>query len=579
MGFYFSSGAIEELKSQVNIVDVVGRAVSLKRAGANYKGCCPFHNEKTPSFIVSEQKQIFTCFGCGAKGDLIGFVQQYYNLDFNDAVSKLGEEYGLNLEKHQSGPDRQKYYDINKLAAQFYYQAFTKDKNKGYAYMKNRGIEDSILKKFGIGYADDQWDSLYQFLLTKNVKPEDMVEIGLVKKKDNRYYDKFRNRVMFPIINPSGKVIGFGGRAIGDDNPKYLNSDESLIFMKKNNLYGLNISKQDIGKDDSIILVEGYMDVIGLYQGGIHNVAASLGTALTQNQAKLIKRYTNQVVLSYDADNAGRNAALRGIEVLNLEGCKTKVLHVNDGKDPDEFIKKQGKDAFLKLVDNALPAIDYRLEAVKGNLDLNNDSDKVEYIKKTAEVLKTLSPVERDIYISKLAKQLKVSESAINMELEGKSIIDNPVRQSKDEENNSENLISNVEKNIIKILFTNDEYLDEILKNREIVRSDLGKKILDISIELSANDAFNLKNVNDNLDPEESLMLNQILESIQIGGNENQVFKESIRTFKLNSLKQKEKEILAMLSIADESQNDENITNLTLKLSEIQIEKEQLLRG
>lgn len=576
MGFYFSSNAIEELKSQVNIVDVVGRAVTLKRAGANYKGCCPFHNEKTPSFVVSEQKQIFTCFGCGVKGDLIGFVEKYYNLDFNQAVDKLSQEYGLNLEKIQSGPDYQKYYDINKMAAQFFYQNFTNSKNKGYQYMKSRGIDDAVLKKFGIGYADESWDSLYRHLVSKGIDPKDMVEIGLVRQKDNKYYDKFRNRVMFPIINTSGKVIGFGGRAIGDDKPKYLNSDESRIFLKKNNLYGLNLSKQEIGKDDYIILVEGYMDVIGLYQGGIRNVAASLGTALTENQAKLIKRYTKKVVLSYDSDNAGRNAALRGIEVLSNEDCQVNVLHVTDGKDPDEFIKKQGKNSYLELVKKALPAIDYRLEAAIGSLNLNKDTDKIEYIRRASTVLKTLSPVEADVYISNLAKKLKVSESAITMEMQGKSMI-NPAKVDAKKENFDEKRdITNLEKNLIKIIFSNEEYLPKVLSERGMITSPFAQRVFDLSAELLMKESFSFKNVNDALEPEESLILNSIMEEVKIGGKEDIVFEESVNSWKLACLQEKEKEIITLLSIADEQENNENIKQLTLEFEKIQEEKKAL---
>ena len=313
----FSSSTIENLKNQVNIVDVVGRSVPLKRAGSNYKGCCPFHNEKTPSFVVSEQKQIFTCFGCGATGDVIEYVKRYYNLDFSEAVEKIAAEEGITVERNARSDNRDIYYKVNKLAANFFYRSFTEKANKGYAYMKRREIAPAILKKFGIGYADEQWDSLYQYLLSQGVDKKIMVELGLVSESKGKYYDKFRNRVIFPIINTSGKVIGFGGRAIDPgDNPKYLNSPESRIFQKKNNLYGLNISRQSVGKENFIILVEGYMDVIALYQSGVENVAASLGTALTENQAKLIKRYTKDVVLSYDADNAGRAAALRGLEIL-----------------------------------------------------------------------------------------------------------------------------------------------------------------------------------------------------------------------------------------------------------------------
>lgn len=350
MGFSFSNSSIEDLKNQVNIVDVVGRVVQLKRAGTNFKGVCPFHNEKTPSFVVSEQKQIFTCFGCGVKGDVIEFVEKHYNLDFGEAVEKIAGEYGITLEKRNYDDNRDAYYEVNRQAAAFFYKAFTEQANKGYSYMKNRGIDDAVLKKFGIGYADEQWDSLYKYLTAKGVSKEMLLELGLVSESKGKCYDKFRNRVIFPIINTSGKVIGFGGRAIGDDNPKYLNSAESRVFQKKNNLYGLNITRQEIGKSDNAILVEGYMDTISLYQGGVRNVVASLGTALTENQAKLLKRYTGEVVLSYDADSAGRAAALRGLDVLSKENCKVKVLHVTDGKDPDEFIKKRVRRNSLSLL-------------------------------------------------------------------------------------------------------------------------------------------------------------------------------------------------------------------------------------
>ncbi|MFR7991313.1 MAG: DNA primase, partial [Anaerovoracaceae bacterium] len=373
----FSNQTIESLKNQVNIIDIVGRCVPLKRAGSNYKGVCPFHSEKTPSFVVSEQKQIFTCFGCGASGDVIEFVQRYYNLDFNEAIEKIAGEYGITLEKNAYNDRREIYYKVNKMAAGFFYRAFTERANKGYAYMKRRGISPAVLKKFGIGYADEQWDSLFRYLQSQGVDKKIILELGLASESRGKCYDKFRDRVIFPIINTAGKVIGFGGRAIdGRDNPKYLNSPESRIFQKKNNLYGLNISRQSAGKAGYIILVEGYMDVIALYQSGVENVAASLGTALTENQAKLIKRYTKDVVLSYDADGAGRAAALRGIEILKSEDCKVKVLHVDDGKDPDEYIKKNGKEAFLQLVQGALPYADYKLESAKTGFDLNSDEGK-----------------------------------------------------------------------------------------------------------------------------------------------------------------------------------------------------------
>ena len=283
MGFSIASESIENLKSQIDILDVVGQVVDMKRTGANYKGLCPFHQEKTPSFYVSESRQYFTCFGCGASGDVISFVEKYYNMEFPEAVEKLADQYGIELKKSGGGEDRSEYYEINRLAAKFFYESFTGKPNRGYSYMKNRGITPRILKKFGIGYADEQWDSLYQYLRSQNVPEDKMEELGLISRgRNGKYYDRFRSRVMFPIINTGGKVIGFGGRAISsEDNPKYLNSPESRVFQKKNNLYALNTARQAGGKEGYIILVEGYMDAISLYQSGIHNVAASLGTALT----------------------------------------------------------------------------------------------------------------------------------------------------------------------------------------------------------------------------------------------------------------------------------------------------------
>lgn len=234
MGRFINNASIDELKSRINIVDEVAKVVDLKRAGANYKGCCPFHNEKTPSFVVSEQKQIFTCFGCGESGNVIKFTQRYYNLDFAEAVEKLAKENGITIQiGGREDKDRERYYEINRDAARFFYRSFTQAQNPGYSYMKKRGIEDAVLKKFGIGYADEEWDSLYRYFKEKGVEEKILLELGLISESKGRYYDKFRNRVMFPIINTSGKVIGFGGRAIGDAQPKYLNSPENRVFQKE----------------------------------------------------------------------------------------------------------------------------------------------------------------------------------------------------------------------------------------------------------------------------------------------------------------------------------------------------------
>lgn len=579
MGFSFSSSAIENLKNQVNIVDVVGRTLPLKRAGSNYKGCCPFHNEKTPSFVVSEQKQIFTCFGCGATGDVIEYVKRYYNLDFGEAVERIAREEGIAIERRTVNDNRDIYYKVNKLAAGFFYKAFTERANKGYAYMKRRGISPAILKKFGIGYADEQWDSLYRYLLSQGVDKKIMVELGLVSENKGKCYDKFRNRVIFPIINTSGKVIGFGGRAIDpSDNPKYLNSPESKIFQKKNNLYGLNISRQSVGKEGFIILVEGYMDTIALYQSGVQNVAASLGTALTENQARLIKRYTRDVVLSYDADGAGRAAALRGLEILKKEECKVKVLHVTDGKDPDEYVKKNGKDAFLKLIGEALPYGDYRLEAAKTGFDLSRDEDKIDYIRKATEILRDLSPVEQEIYIKKLSKDLKIAEGAIRMELLGNDSIEKSHHSppAKEELSVTERAaqVSPVERTLLKLMLTEESYIEKIADYLDILHSDFALQIYDrLAEEYGKQGMVDISAVIDSLSENDAACLQEIMQDVIVGGNEEQVFRDCIRTWRTARLAEEEKRLITLLSMADEEDNQDRIMELTDQLMKVQRER------
>lgn len=583
MAFSFSSGSVESLKNQINIVDVIGRVIQLKRAGNNYKGVCPFHNEKTPSFVVSETKQIFTCFGCGATGDVIEFVKRYYNLDFNEAVEKLSSEYGIVLEKHVYNDNRDVYYDVNRKAAQFFYRSFTEKANKGYSYMKNRGIENNILKKFGIGYADEEWHSLYDFMMEQGVSENILVELGLISVKNGKKFDRFRNRVIFPIINTSGKVIGFGGRALGDDGAKYLNSPESKIFQKKNNLYGLNISRQDVGKEGCAILVEGYMDVISLYQSGVKNVAASLGTALTENQAKLLKRYTKEVILSYDADSAGRAAALRGLDVLSKEECKVKVLHVTDGKDPDEFIKKNGRMAFLNLLGTAVPLVDYKLNNCKEGFDLNKTEDKIDYIKKAVVVLGELSPVEQDIYVKKLASDLKISDMAIRKEVIGKEVEEkNSYHRGymETEEHIEELEFTVLEKNLIKLMMTDEKYISRIKVDEGILTSDLGRRVFTLlSKQVDEARPLDIKLMYDELDTAEISIIKNIDNDVVLGGKDEEVFTECLRTYKYTKLLDEEKITIMRLSLTDEENNNEEIKKLSEKLMEIQDKKKLCSRG
>ena len=574
MSFSFSKEAIEELKNQIDIVDVIGRSVELKRAGANYKGLCPFHNEKTPSFIVSPQKQIFTCFGgCGASGDVVTFVKRYYNLDFNEAVEKLADEYGIEIQKNSHKDDREKYYEVNREAARLLYRNLTEKKNPGYTYMQHRGIQDSTIKKFGLGYAEDSWNNLYDYFKKKGTDEKILIELGLISKKGDRCYDKFRNRVIFPIINTAGKVIGFGGRALDNEAmPKYLNSPENKVFQKKNNLYALNSTRQDIGKEGSAIIVEGYMDAISLYQNGVRNVAASLGTALTENQAKLINRYTKNVILSYDADAAGQKAALRGIEVLRGENCKVKVLHVTDGKDPDEYIKKNGREAFLRLTENALPYIDYKLEAAKRGLNISSEEGKLDYMKNISSILSDLSPVECDIYIKKISRDTGISEGAIKMEILGNNKQEKHLPERHRETGEEVLELSPLEATVLKCLFIDPEFSESILPYSDIFESELGKKTLNIAFEFyGLNGDFNRGQVMDRLEPAESEKLQESLDKVIITGNEKEVLNQCIHRWEFKRLESRERQLRDILSLADE-ENKESIDRLTIELMEIQRE-------
>ena len=577
-----SDNIIDEIKSRCNIVDVIGRHVALKKAGNNYKGVCPFHNEKTPSFVVSDTKQIFTCFGCGATGDVLEFVQKFHNLDFHGAVEKLAEEYGIEIKDpgYRGERDRAALYEINREAATFFYRAFSQNPNPAWEYMAKRGLDAATLRKFGIGYADGEWDSLYHYFMNKGTDQKTLLELGLISFSNGKYYDKYRGRVIFPIINTRGKVIGFGGRVLGDGTPKYLNSPESPVFSKKNNLYGLNLTRQDINKENYVILVEGYMDVISLYQHGIRNVSASLGTALTENQATMLKRYTDNVILSYDADAAGQAAALRGLDILHKSGCRVKVLHVTDGKDPDEFIKKNGREEFLKLVQNAMPFADYKIYLLKQRLNLDSTEGSVEFLQETAKVLRDLSPVEADIYIRKIAKETKISEGAIRLEINGNNNSDH-VRNSngiefhdpgrrQEEAGKNAGTGSMIEKYLIKLMLMKSSYVMKTKPYSEVFKSPSAYKIYELILSVYKDDEeIDIKKIEDSLEAADNRLLLDIIENIQIADKEEKVFRDCVLRMEEAQLVKREKEIIQIMSILDDEKDRDKIEALTIEMMEI----------
>ncbi len=578
---------IDEIKSKVNIVDVIGREVPLKQSGSNFKGLCPFHNEKTPSFMVNEQKQIFNCFGCGEKGDVIHFVQRFNNMEFMEACEKLAEEYNIEIPKHgtRRKEELSRYYEINSVAARFFFDNLTRCANPGYTYIRKRGISDETIKHFGLGYSPNSWNSLYKYLQSKGVSDDDMLKLGLVTQGKKGVYDKFRGRLMFPIFNTRGKVIGFGGRALGDEMPKYLNSPESEVFLKKNNLYALNFTKKNVSDENQVIMVEGYMDAISLYQNGICNVVASLGTALTENQCQLITRYTKNVVLSYDSDSAGIKAALRGIDVMRSSHANVRILQVTGGKDPDEFVKKYGKQEFLKLVNGAAPATDFTLEMTKKKYNLSDNLEIIEYISSCVPILKKLGAVEQDLYVKKLASEFDISEHSILTEIasdESRHSSPYPensrkVREFKnDRYGNDERL----EVSLLYILTRDARYLDNFKEDDIEFRTVLGRELYNIASKLISRNEMAEINIDDiykELDPEDEKALKDILSNIRIGADESSYYRECYVKYVQMHYGEKIIELQNAIAVAEKLGNEEEISRLAMQLQDIE-EKRRKVR-
>lgn len=409
-----SEDVVQKVKESSDIVDVIGETVKLKRAGKYYVGLCPFHNEKSPSFTVTPDKQIYKCFGCGEAGNVISFVMKTRNISFTDAVQVLADKANITIAYGNNNiqQNHSKLYNINVETARFYFYNLRKSKN-AMQYLSKRGVTPQIINKFGLGYAPESWNSLIKFLRDKGYTELDMLSAGLIiKNEKGNFYDRFRNRIIFPVFDYRNRVIGFGGRVLDNSKPKYLNSPETPIFHKGTNLYGLNFASKDL-KDRTLIIVEGYMDCISLYQYGINYAVASLGTALTPSQAKLLKRFADKVIISYDADAAGQNATLRGLDILKDEGLEVRVLTVPDGKDPDEYLKNHGRDAFVNLIKDAIPIVDYKLDKIEEKTNFQNSKEVVRYTEEAAEIIKNLHPVEKDKYIKKISTKVKLSEEIL----------------------------------------------------------------------------------------------------------------------------------------------------------------------
>lgn len=491
----YSDDVIEEIISSNDIVDVVSQYVTLKRSGRNFLGLCPFHKEKTPSFSVSPDKQIFHCFGCGVGGNVIHFVSKIENLNFKESLEMLADKAGIILPTIDSGEDskrqelKEKIYKINEAVAELYHKTLYEPIAKpAQEYVKKRKLDNKTLVNFKIGYAPNQ-NVLYRFLKEKGFNEEEILTSTLVKKYNNNYIDSFKNRLIFPILDVRNRVIAFGGRVLDNSLPKYINSPDTIVYNKGRNLYGLNVAKNS--RLDKIIMVEGYMDCVSLHQRGIPNAVASLGTALTENQGRLLRKYSEKVIISYDSDGAGQAATLRGLEILKNIGCDVRILQMEGAKDPDEYVIKYGNGRFNLLVENAISLVEFKVKVLKKNLNLENANDKIKFLKETAKLLQKIdSKIEQEIYIDKISKEYGISKEAIYAEINkqtgnktGNKILEKS-RSVVVKKQNKEipAVLQKREDAIIALLINGDKNVYEQIKHR-ILPSDLklevNKKIVE----------------------------------------------------------------------------------------------------
>ena len=412
---------LQELKYKTDITDIVSSYVTLKKRGATLVGLCPFHNEKTPSFTVYPDTQSFYCFGCGAGGDTVTFIKKIENLDYIDALKMLSQRAGLQMPSDgfddSLSKRRRRVYEANRAAAKYFYSVLMSEEGgAGLDYYRRRGLSDKTIKKFGLGYAPDKWDGLLKHLRAQGFTMSELSDAALVKRGQRNYYDTFRNRVMTPIIDVRGNVIGFGGRVLDDSKPKYINTDETIAYKKTNELFGLNFAK-DSGKSE-LILCEGYMDVIAMNQAGFTNAVAGCGTALTSEQVRLISRYADEVILAYDADEAGQKAVLKALSLFKNADVKVRVPVLQYGKDPDEIIKNVGAEKFGAMLDGATNETEFNILRLRRNYNIATTQGKIDFASAVIPVLAAAEPVERDLYVSRISEEIGVDKNSLTAQLQ-----------------------------------------------------------------------------------------------------------------------------------------------------------------
>ena len=465
----YSDELLDEIKSKNDILDIVSQYVTLKRTGRNYMGLCPFHKEKSGSFCVSPDKQIFHCFGCGVGGNVFHFISKIENLNFKESVEFLASRAGIelptsnNLEDDRLSRLKSRVYEVNKCAAEFYHQNLYKPTAKpAQEYVKKRRLDNKTLIAFKIGYSG-RFNELYQELKANGFTEEEILASCLVNKnQDGKFIDRFRNRLMFPIVDTHERVIAFGGRVLDDSKPKYINSPEDIVYSKGRHLFAFNIARKY--NEKTIIMVEGYMDAVSLHQRGIHNAVASLGTALTEAQGRLLRRSCEKVIIGYDADGAGQAATLRGLEILQNLGCDIRILQIEGAKDPDEFVVKYGPERFQKYVDQAISLVEFKVKMLKKQLNLDNVNDKIKFLNEVARILaKVENNMEREVYVDKISLEYKVSKDAIYAEINKILFANNKSEKRLEKDTSSLRTNTTVTNTMPKEL----EKIDEKTKKRE----------------------------------------------------------------------------------------------------------------
>ena len=494
----YSDEIIEEVRQNTDIVDIISQYVHLKRSGRNFFGLCPFHNEKSPSFSVSPDKQIFHCFGCGVGGNVYTFLTKIEGIGFKEAVEQLAERSNIQLPKLESNIDnskeelKQKVYKVNEFAAEYYHQNLYKPNAKiAQEYIKKRKLNNETLKSFKLGFSG-KFDELYKALKKEGFGEKEILESGLVNKNEKgMYIDRYRNRLMFPIYDVRNRVIAFGGRVLDDSKPKYINSPENVVYSKSRNLFGLNVAKK--GDTKKILIVEGYMDVISLHQRGITNVVAPLGTALTEQQGWLLRKSSEQIILSFDSDGAGQTAILRSLEILKNMGCDIRILQMQGAKDPDEYIIKYGVARFNNLIEKAISLVEFKVKVLKKDLNLDNTNDKIKFLNEIAKLLSQVdNDMEKEIYIDKISKEYDISKEAIYAQVnkliysnvKSEKVLDKAkpiVKHKKEEVTEVSEAIKKRENTIISLLLNPEtntfEKIKDILKPEDF-KYELNNKIV-----------------------------------------------------------------------------------------------------